>query len=71
MSTCIVHAGTHRSTDCARGHQVSWSDITAVDRVMGELLLHGPVHVLVTEKSKHEDNVPLHYGSQFLNANNL
>lgn len=44
----VKHA--HRSTDCTRSHQVSWSDVAAVDCVMGELLLHGPVHVLVMKR---------------------
>lgn len=44
------YGGTYRSTDGPRSHQVSWSDITAIDCVMSKLLFHSPVHVLVTEK---------------------
>lgn len=54
-------AHTHRSTDGARSHQVSWSGVAAIDCVMGKLLLHGPVHVLEIKreaefffKKKHE-----------------
>lgn len=45
-----MHADTHRSTDSTRSQQVSWSDVAAVDCVMGKLLLHGPVHVLEMER---------------------
>lgn len=37
---------TYRSTDGARGQEVSRSEIAAVDGMMSQLLFHGPVHVL-------------------------
>lgn len=40
---------THRSTDGSGGQQVSRSDVAAIDSVVSQLLLHGPVQVL-TEK---------------------
>ena len=39
-------AVAHRPGDGARAHEVARSDVTSGDRVVGELLLHGPVHVL-------------------------
>lgn len=59
---------THRATDGTRSQQVSWSHVAAVDCVMGELLLHGPVHVLETETkwqnmSEERQTYRLHTGS--------
>lgn len=37
---------TYRSTDGARGQEVSRPEVAAIDGMMSQLLLHGPVHVL-------------------------
>lgn len=41
---------TYRSTDGARGQEVSRSEVAAIDGMMSQLLFHGPVHVLGEEE---------------------
>lgn len=45
LSSCH-YSNTYRSTDCARGQEISRSEVAPVDRMMSQLLFHGPVHVL-------------------------
>ena len=47
-TTHITHTAhtMHLATDGARGKQVSRSEVAASHTVMGQLLLHSPIHVL-------------------------